>query len=425
MLKSEHLSNTECPLCHRPLTSAEYNKAHSELEKKIQQEYEHDIKKKTESLNKEIENLNESHKRGEEIRELQHKKEIEDLQKTLESGYKKQANLLEQNYDKITKDNEKHVATIEKRLKNEHKKTMQENNKELKSFEKELKATHKKELAEKIKQIQQLNKDRESIKKETREAAKEEFDLKERRLKEDLDQKSIQIRRVNKELEELKISKTQSELKGEAGELDLYTTLTHAFADDFFRRQKRGISSGDLIQQIRIPTGSLDTPIVYDNKSAATVTSKDIDKAIKYKKIHATNYVIIVSSNPPKTSVPNGLYGEKNGILIVHHTIIIEVVKQIRQGIINISNLSNSKKDQDTKQYKLYEYIISNDFSMMLESFYKTNEDMFNLQANEERTHEKLWKTRKSLHAQLQKTINDLSSGIESITQKEVILEKH
>ena len=425
VLKLKRLPNAECPLCHKPLTSTEYNRAHLELESKIKQEYESDIKAKTESLNKEIKDLNEKHRQEEKNRETLHKKEIENLQKNLESGYQNQADILEKNYDKMIKDNEKRFSAIEKSMKGEHRKTMQKKTRELKSLEKELKTTHKKELAEKAKQIQQLNKEQESDKKETRRRIKEEFDSKEKRLRADLAEKDIQINRVNKELEELRISKKQSELKGEAGELDLYTKLTHEFSMDFFRRQKRGTSSGDLIQQIRTPTGSVDTPIVYDNKSSAVVTKKDVEKANKYKKTHATNYVIIVSNNLPKTSIPNGLYGEQNGILLVHPKIIIEVVKQIRSGIIEISKLSNSKKDQQAKQYKLYEYIISNEFSIMLESFYKTNEDMFTLQAKEERDHETLWKTRKSLHAQLQKAINGLSSGIESITQHESILEKH
>ena len=424
MLKSKQLPNTTCPLCHRPLTSTEYDKAHSELEKKIKQEYESTIKEKTTALNNEIRDLNKKYKQEEKSREALHKKEIESLQKNLESGYQNQADILKQNYDKMIKDNEKRFSVIEKSLKSEHGKAIRDKSKELKSLERELKATHKNELVEKTRQIQQLRKDQESIKKETHTRIKEEFDLKEKKLKSILAEKEIQISRVNKELDELRISKTQSELKGEAGELDLYAKLTHAFTQDFFRRQKRGTSSGDLIQQIRTSTGSLDTPIVYDNKSAATVAKKDIEKAKKYKKIHATNYVIIVSSKLPKTSVPNGLYGEQGGILLVHHTIIVEVVKQIRNGIIEISKLSNSKKDQEAKQYKLYEYIISSDFSMMLESFYKTNEDMFNLQAKEEKYHETLWKDRKAIQERLQKTINDLSSSIESITQKEVILEK-
>ena len=381
-----------------------------------------------------------------------HEKEIEKSQKNLEAMHDKQLASLKENYDKITDQSQKQFHELERRLRHNYEKMIQEENKKLKMYEKDIKSSHKKELEEKTKQIrdikkeqvalrkearetlrtelgektkeiQQMKKEQISLRKEIRNSLTEEFEGHVVKLQNELQAKDIQIGRVNKELEELKISKTQSELKGEVGELDLYATLTHVFTDDLFKRQKRGTASGDLIQQIRTSTGFLDMLIVYDNKSAASVTKKDIEKAKKYKKIHGTNYVIIVSSNLPKRSVPNGLLGKQDGVLLVNHSIIIEIAKQIRTGIVEISKLAKSKKDQDAKQSKLYEYIISSEFSMILESFYKINEELLTLQTKEERGHETLWKTRKSLHAQLQKTSNDLSSGIESITQKEAILE--
>ena len=132
----------------------------------------------------------------------------------------------------------------------------------------------------------------------------------------ELQERDLEIKRVNRDLEDLRITKKQSELQGEAGELDLYATLTHEFPVDSFRRQKRGTSSADLIQQIRTSAGLLDMPIVYDNKAAIAVTIKDVAKAAKYRKVHGTAYVIIVSANLPKNSVPNGLYGRTKW----HHT---------------------------------------------------------------------------------------------------------
>jgi len=204
----------------------------------------------------------------------------------------------------------------------------------------------------------------------------------------------------------------------------LYETLTHAFPRDFFRRQKRGTSSGDLIQQIRTTTGPLDTPIVYDNKAASTVSKTDIEKAKRYKKIHATNYVLIVCDNLPKKAIPNGLIGQKDGVILVHSSIVVEVAKQIRSGIIEVSKYTKSKEDQKAKQTRLYEYIIGQEFSMVLQTMAELNEKMYNLQSKEEKDHQVLWKNRKTLHEQLLKAYNDFSSGIESITQEDSISEK-
>ncbi len=446
------LKDTRCPLCNKPLASDEYVKARSQLEVEVKQRYEQDGKKRAEKYEEQIRKLEEQHKKEEKSNQVIHDEEVEKLKKSLESMHDKQIADMEKNYEKITKQNQKQFEELGRQQKQNYDTMIQVEKKRLKTYEREVKSAHKKDLEEKARQIRDMKKEQADLKREGQERLKKELGEKNReiqqmkknqisfkkeiqssvrnefservfKLEDDLRQKETQIERANKDLEELKIAKTQPELKGEVGEQDLYATLTHTFTDDLFKRQKRGTSSGDLIQQIRTTTGFLDTLIVYDNKSAATVTKKDIEKAKKYKKIHGTNYVLIVARNLPKKSVPNGLLGNQDGVLLVNHSIVTEVARQIRTGIIEISKLTKSKEDQDAKQSKLYEYINSSEFSMILESFHRVNEDLFTLQSKEERDHETLWKTRKSLQDQLRRASNDLSSGIESITQREAILE--
>jgi len=262
-----------------------------------------------------------------------------------------------------------------------------------------------------------MQKEQSSYKKTVLEEARVTFAQKERSLEQNLQEKDIQLRRFSDEIESLKkqLVASQSELRGEAGELDLYAALTEAFPSDLFRRQIRGVSSGDLVQQIRTTNATLDSPIVYDNKAANQVTKKDIEKAQKYQKIHGTNYVLIVSANLPKNAAPNGLYGSKDGIILVHPSLVVEVARQIRSAIIEIARLSKSKQDRNGKEAKLYEYVISQEFSLLLEKIARTNEKLFILQSKEEKDHQVLWNTRKDLVDSLVKSYNDVSSGIESI----------
>ncbi len=423
--KLQDLQDIKCPLCHRTLASYEYKKALSELEATIVQRYEKADKKRTEGFAQQLKRIKKQHRQKEKSLQASHDNEMRKLQKSLEGSHDRQLDALEKSYDKLAAQSQKQFSSMERKIKLDFEKRMRERDRESKAYERETKAAHRKELAHMARQIQQLKKERASVKKEAREGARTDFQAKYDRLNSEMAEKEIQIRRFTKEVDGLKRKITQAKPgpAGGAGELDLYATLTHAFANDFFRRQKKGTSSGDLIQQIRTPTGSLDTLIVYDNRAAATVTKKDVEKAKKYKKIHGTNYVIIVSSSLPKRSVPNGIFGEMDGVLLVHHSIITEVARHIRTGIIEISKLSKSKEDQEAKQSRLYEYIISGEFSMMLESLYAISGQLASIQTREEKDHETLWKTRKSLYGQLVKAANDLSSGIESITQKEITVE--
>jgi hypothetical protein len=245
-------------------------------------------------------------------------------------------------------------------------------------------------------------------------------------LKNDIRERDIQIQRFQHEIDELKkqLTQSQSELKGEAGELDLYFNLTQAFQEDFFTRQKRGTSMGDIVQKIRTASGTIETPIVYDNKQADAVTNKDIEKAKKYKEVHATDYVIIVSSNLPKKEVKNGLYGEKEGILLCHPCIVVEVAKQIRRAVVEISKQSESKKDREAKESKLYDYIRSQEFASTVEKLHDVYLKMADLQDHEEKAHGKLWKERKKLQLQINDAYVGISNGVDCIIQEKLPMQE-
>jgi len=394
------ISEFKCPLCSKTLANQEYESAISQLEEKLQENFDEKNSNQKENFELEISSLKKDYEKTIQESHKTHQLQLEQMQQDIEKSYKTQTELMEKNYDNILKQNEKQFTDLEKQLK----------------------SVHKKELTEKGKEVTLLKKEQEKFKKSTIEQASATFAHKEREMYQTIQERDIQLNRFAGEIESLKkqLQQSQSELKGEAGELDLYSSLTDVFSNDMFRRQKRGQSSGDLIQQIRVGGKFLDTPIVYDNKNANTVTKKDIEKAKKYQKIHGTNYVIIVSANLPKASVPNGLYGTREGILLVHPSIVTEVAKQIRAGIIEVSKLSMGKEDQKSKQAKLYQFVMSSEFSMTIEDIHSVNEKLFILQTKEEKDHNTLWKTRRDLYDQLVKTYNDVTSGIESITQTDL-----
>ena len=70
-------------------------------------------------------------------------------------------------------------------------------------------------------------------------------------LRSEILQKNIQLQRLNTDLEKLKkeTPRTQSELKVEAGEINLWSQLENTFKDDVFERQKRGTSTGEIVQR--------------------------------------------------------------------------------------------------------------------------------------------------------------------------------
>lgn len=405
----------KCPLCGKPLATDEYHRAIGELQRKQEEKYAEESRVEKESFERKLKLARESFEQK--LREVQENREkeisalkggfedqLKTLQQTMEGSYKNQLEELKRYYDQLNSDKDKRFKEIEDRLNEET----------------------RKQLEAKDKELEELRNSQNSFREQAEEDAKRNAEKELIELHDEIRQRDIQIQRFQSELDDLrkKTSQSQSELQGEVGELNLYAALSRAFEDDHFERQSRGTSEGDIIQHIRTPTGLIDTPIVFDNKEAQQVTKKDIEKALGYRRTHGTNYVLIVSKNLPKREIENGLIGEKEGILIVHPSIVVEVAKQIRSAIIEISKQSESKKDREAKEAKLYDYIKSQEFSATVEKLHRIYEKIGELQDGEEKNHQRLWKERKILIAQIDSTYRDISVGIESIIQNKPIFEE-
>ena len=434
------LSGTRCPLCGKPLATDEYERAVSEMEDRIQQRYSQDLDAEREEAVRAAKKSEERHAAEVGRLRAEHEKSTAQLQRNLEDGQAKQIASLEKHYGKMAAQSSKQFASLEKRLKaqhqkeiaardrqaaaaekkrrDEHRRDVAERDRQAAAAEKKRRDEHRRDVAERDRQIKDLERGQDAAKRAAADEARARFDSESRKLREDLTAKDVQLQRFEGEVGQLKeqLRQSQSELRGEAGELDLYAALTAAFPDDHFKRQRRGTRGGDLVQRIRSKSGFLGTPIVYDNKSAASVSKADIAKAQGYKSLHGTEYVLVVSASLPKRSVPNGLVGEKDGVLLVHPSIVAEVARQIRSGIIEVSRYSLGAADRESKQARLYDYIIGTEFTSAVESIAGVQEQVAALQSKEERDHQTLWKSRKALHERLERLYADMSSGIESIT---------
>lgn len=111
---------------------------------------------------------------------------------------------------------------------------------------------------------------------------------------------------------------------------------------------------------------------MYDNKEVARITKREIEKQQYYKEREGTDYLLAVSPNIPK-NVKNGILGKREGITLVRRDIVVEVAEHLRNAIIEISKSFESKKDQETKQARIYDFITSREFCRRLESLDKDN----------------------------------------------------
>jgi DNA repair exonuclease SbcCD ATPase subunit len=115
----------------------------------------------------------------------------------------------------------------------------------------------------------------------------------------EIEKRDTQINRLQGKVEELakQLTQTQSELKGEVGEVNLLRILEDAFKEkgDLIVKTPRGSLGPEIIHHIRTATGELlENKIGYDNKEGR-ITKQDLEKAKRDKKKFGFDHFIIVS----------------------------------------------------------------------------------------------------------------------------------
>lgn len=228
----------------------------------------------------------------------------------------------------------------------------------------------------------------------------------------------LQLDRLQTEFDTIsdKFRKQQSELIGEIGEIQLLETLSETFIADSFNVQSRGTSEADIVQTVHNNGNPLDIRICYDNKQKTMVTKAHIDKAKKYQLIHNTKYVFVVSSILPKKDIPNSLFGIKDGIFLVHPTVVIEVVKLVRSNLVEIHTKKNTQVNRDSKETELYEFITGHQFALKLSVISNCYSKLDELLKSEMNSHNRSWKQRRKSLDELFRAKIDLEQEINVIT---------
>jgi hypothetical protein len=232
----------------------------------------------------------------------------------------------------------------------------------------------------------------------------------------------VHLERLQKDFETVsdKFKKHQSELIGEVGEIKLFETLSEEFKEDSFVTQSRGTSEADIVQTVHYNGLPLDIRICYDNKQKTAVTKAHVDKCKKYQQIHNTKYVFIVSSILPKKNIPNLYYGVKDGIFLVHPLIVLEIVKLVRNNLIEIYTKKTTQQNKNSKESELYEFITGHQFALKLSVLSNCYSKLDELLKSEINSHNRNWKQRRKALDELFRSKIDIEQEINVITGTDI-----
>ena len=221
-----------------------------------------------------------------------------------------------------------------------------------------------------------------------------------------------QVEKLKRQLE----NKTADEL-GEGAEIDLYETLREECEDDKITRVKKGQAGADILHEI-IHNGQVCGTIIYDSKNHSAWRNSFVDK-LKQDQIAAkSDHAILTTSVFPSGSRQLHV---QDDVIILNPARALELVRIIRQHIIQTHRLRLSAEERDEKTQALYEFITSERCHQLIARHDTITEELLKVDVKEKTAHDKVWRTRGQLLKEVQKVHSAFTVEIDRIIEDETL----
>ncbi len=373
-------TEVKCPGCGHtfPIEEAMTEEYKKELREKMvsftKQKEEEYQKKLEEFSNREQLQLQEFDKK------LQHEKQSlkltleENLRKTISQDFQNKVQLLEA----ANKD-------TEEKLKLARQQELEFLKKEqlLKTREEELEIQLQRKLQEQRNELSEQIRKQEQEKNTLKET---EFQLKVRELEKQLDDQK-------KLAEEMKRKAEQGsmQLQGEVQELILEELLRSNFPFDIISEVGKGVRGADCIQTVRNQYGQECGRIIFESKRTKDFSNDWIEKLKKDMRGIGVDVAVIVTQCYPKGM---DCFGEKDGVWICSFDEVKAVAYVLRDSIVKLFNASKSQDNKGDKMHMMYDYLTSSEFNEQWKAIREGFMSMRLSIQKEREAMERLWKSR-------------------------------
>jgi hypothetical protein len=250
---------------------------------------------------------------------------------------------------------------------------------------------------------------------EQRIAAKEtEFQLRLKELEEKLESQK-------KLAEEMKRKAEQGSMQsqGEAQELLLEDLLKSAFPFDTIEEVGKGVKGADCIQNVKNKLGQACGKIIFESKRTKDFSAEWIEKLKSDMRSQGADIAVLVTQAFPKDM---NSFGEKDGVWICSFSDVKAIVHLLRDALIRIYSATKNEENKGDKMHMLYDYLVSREFAEQWQAMREGFMSMKLSIQKERDAMEKLWKAREK---QLEKVLLNaahIRGSIEGISGAEVNL---
>jgi hypothetical protein len=398
-------NHIKCPNCGHQFDVE--NVIAADLEQKYQQQYREKLQSSLQQVETEKKKLEEEQALFEEKR----KKENEIFaQRLQQEKLKISSELQEQLTKSIAADFENKLVLLQKNNQDNEEKLKEARRKELEFLQKEQELKNK-EAEMEIQLQKKLQEERNSLTEQIRGQEQERNALKETEFQLKLKELEKQLDDQKKLADEMKRKAEQSSMQrqGEVQELLLEEILREHFPFDLIEEVGKGVEGADCIQVVRNTAGIECGRIIYESKRTKGWNNSWVDKLKADMRNRGADVAILVTQTFPKDMER---FGEKDGILICSFNEVAGVSHLVRSNILRIHDVQRSQENKGDKMQMLYDYLTGNEFRGQMEAIVEGFMSLKQSISKERIQMEKLWKEREK---QLEKVLLSTSGMYGSV----------
>ena len=208
--------------------------------------------------------------------------------------------------------------------------------------------------------------------------------------------------------------KTANEL-GDGAEIDLYEELRGRFPSDDIKRVPKGQPGADIHHEVYYK-GQSCGKIVYDSKNRKDWKEEYASKLRADQTEARAEHAILSTCFFPR--------GEKE-LCIRNHVILVNpgracyIAELLRDGLVDMHIRNLSAKERAGKMAQLYQLIVSPQFKQKLGEIDRLTDQLLELDVEETRAHQNVWKKRGLLMKQLKNMTREIDTDICAIIEQD------
>lgn len=249
----------------------------------------------------------------------------------------------------------------------------------------------KKTEEERIQLENDFEEERKELKKQIQQQAQDDA---EKKYKLEIESKDQELKRIQKQLEELEKRTRQGsmELQGEALESYLKEELTTNFPLDTITDVKKGQSGADITHSVINTRGQRCGTILWEAKNTKNWNDSWLRK-IKDDASQCNAQVMVIVS----VALPDGIkvFDLRDGVWVCSVETVSALARIIRENLLHVTNLHRAMDGQGTKMEAVYTYLTSMTFRDRVQRMVETWESLKKQIEAEERAMQKQWKERR------------------------------